>query len=198
MCLIYPYKILYFNFSPLNLSLLYLFMHSFIILLFLISFLKINFAFANSLYLLFFCWDFPRLASGSPFELAPVSFGRVIMCWALDDVLIQDLWGSSCALPESGYLIKEYWFYSRKKTRHACLVCSLLWVSVLLRPLGRAVVLNRLAWCSPQGTYGNVWKYMVITTEEMLLSFSGQRLRMLINTLQCTGQPFPTTKICLP
>ena len=68
---------------------------------------------------------------------------------------------------------------------------SLLRVSVLLWPLSRTAVLNRWARFSLQGTCGNVWKSMTVTTEEMVLKLSGKRPRMLINTLQCRDRTAP-------
>ena len=64
-------------------------------------------------------------------------------------------------------------------------------VSVLLWPLSRTAVLNHWARFSLQGTCGNVWKSMIVTTEEMVLKFSGKRPRMLINTLQCRDRTAP-------
>ena len=43
----------------------------------------------------------------------------------------------------------------------------------------------------PSGTHGNVWKSMTVATEEMVLKFSGERPRTLINTLQCTDRTAP-------
>lgn len=74
---------------------------------------------------------------------------------------------------------------------------STKWESVLLTPaVGKIPTLDQQFATrgdfAPQGIFGNVWKYMVVTTRRALLASSGQRPEMLLNILQgCILQDSP-------
>lgn len=105
-----------------------------------------------------FSWSFPWLASGSHLSwllyLLTYHFSHsIIFLYKIFQAYLILFLQSPCyqwvLIPFMGE------WYLENKPR--CLVHSLLWVSMLLWPLGRAEVLNQ-GWFAPQGTYGNDWK----------------------------------------
>lgn len=79
-----------------------------------------------------------------------------------------------------------------------------IWVLGTLIAMGVNASMTSL-WFAVEGdlppsliTYGSVWKYLVVTVEGMLLSFNEYRPRVVMNTLQCEGQPPDNNKLSTP
>lgn len=58
----------------------------------------------------------------------------------------------------------------------------------------RTVVL-RGGFCIPGDAWQNLETLLVVTTRGLLQGSSGERLRMLLNTQRCTGQPRTTSGV---